>query len=148
VTTTELISIIGALSGILAVAGLIYGFGVKFSRLETKVGLIWSVFIEDALRTQVKAGMLAHHSPYRRTAESLHFGEVVSSQTISKLKKKDFKSDDLLTAAIIRIMGYETVREESRKLDITVHEFLALSVGTVRDLELPLINLTDITNDT
>ena len=145
-TTTEFISIVGALSGILAVAGIIYGFGVKFSRLETKVGLIWSVFIEDALRTQVKAGMLAHHSPYCRTTESLQFGEVVSAQTISKLKKKDFKSDDILTSAIIRIMGYEIVREESRKLDITVHEFLALSVGTVRGLEILQTNLNEEQN--
>ena len=146
-TTTEIISIIGAVSGVLAVAGIIYGFGVKFSRLETKVSLIWSVFIEDALRTQVKAGLLAHHSPYRRTTASLHFGEIVSTTTISKLKKRDLKSDDTLTTAIIRIMGYEIVREESRKLDITVHEFLALSVGTVRDLEVLQTNLTEEQND-
>ena len=43
-TTTEIISIIGAISGILAVAGIIYGFGVKFSRLETKVSLIYIYF--------------------------------------------------------------------------------------------------------
>ena len=147
-TTTEIISIIGAISGVLAVAGIIYGFGVKFSRLETKVSLIWSVFIEDALRTLVKAGLLAHHSPYRRTTESLHLGEIVSTTTISKLKKRDLKSDDTLTTAIIRIMGYEIVREESRKLDITVHEFLALSVGTVRDLEVLQTNLNEEQNDT
>jgi hypothetical protein len=146
-TTTEIISIIGAISGILAVAGIIYGFGVKFSRLETKVSLIWSVFIEDALRTQVKAGMLVHHSPYRRTTESLHLGEIVSPSTISKLKKKDFKSDDILTAAIIRVMGYETVREESRKLNITVHEFLALSIGTIHDLETLQSNLIEVQDD-
>ena len=147
-TTTEIISIIGAISGVLAVAGIIYGFGVKFSRLETKVSLICSVFIEDALRTQDKAALLAHHSPYRRTTESLHLGEIVSTTTISKLKKRDLKSDDTLTTAIIRIMGYEIVREESRKLDITVHEFLALSVGTVRDLEVLQTNLNEEQNDT
>jgi len=45
-------------------------------------------------------------------------------------------------------MGYEIVREESRKLDITVHEFLALSVGTVRDLEVLQTNLNEEQNDT
>ena len=75
----ELLSIIGAISGILAVAGIVYGFGVKFSRLETKVTLIWSVFVEDSLRNQVKSGMLAHHSPYHRTEMSDHLGELVPS---------------------------------------------------------------------
>lgn len=66
----EILSVIGAISGILAVAGIVYGFGVKFSRLETKVTLIWSVFVEDSLRNQVARGMLAHHSPYQRTEMS------------------------------------------------------------------------------
>ena len=133
--STEVISIIGAISGVLAVAGIIYGFGVKFSRLETKVSLIWGVFVEDALRNQVKVGMLAHHSPYHRTEMSEHLGELVPSVIISKLIRKKIVSDDGLTSAIIKEMGYSTVVEESRRLDISVQEFLALSVGTVRGIE-------------
>ena len=34
----EILSDIGAISGILAVEGIVYGNGVKISRLETKVG--------------------------------------------------------------------------------------------------------------
>ena len=132
---TEIISIIGAISGVLAVAGIVYGFGVKFSRLETKVSLIWGVFVEDALRNQVKVGMLAHHSPYHRTEMSEHLGELVPSVIISKLIRKKIVSDDGLTSEIIKEMGYSTVVEESRKLDISVQEFLALSVGTVRGIE-------------
>jgi len=131
----EILSIIGAISGILAVAGIVYGFGVKFSRLETKVTLIWSVFVEDSLRHQVKLGMLAHHSPYQRTEMSNHLGELVPSSTISKLIRKHITSDDVLTSALIKEMGYPAVVEESRKLNIDVQEFLALSVGTIRDIE-------------
>ena len=132
---TEIVSIIGAISGVLAVAGMIYGFGVKFSRLETKVSLIWGVFVEDALRNQVKVGMLAHHSPYHRTEMSEHLGELVPPVIISKLIRKKIVCDDELTSLIIKEMGYSTVVDESRKLDISVQEFLALSVGTVRGLE-------------
>ena len=131
----EILSIIGAISGILAVAGIVYGFGVKFSRLETKVTLIWSVFVEDSLRHQVKLGMLAHHSPYQRTEMSNHLGELVPSSTISKLIRKHITSDDVLTSALIKEMGYPAVVEESRKLNIDVQEFLALSIGTIRDIE-------------
>ena len=132
---TEIISIIGAISGVLAVAGMVYGFGVKFSRLETKVSLIWGVFVEDALRNQVKIGMLAHHSPYHRTEMSEHLGELVPPVIISKLIRKKIVCDDELTSLIIKEMGYSTVVDESRKLDISVQEFLALSVGTVRGIE-------------
>ena len=132
---TEIISIIGAISGVLAVAGIVYGFGVKFSRLETKVSLIWGVFVEDALRNQVKVGMLAHHSPYHRTEMSEHLGELVPPMIISKLIGKKIIDDDKLTSAIIKEMGYEAVVNESRQLDISVQEFLALSVGTVRGIE-------------
>ena len=132
---TEIVSIIGAISGVLAVAGMIYGFGVKFSRLETKVSLIWGVFVEDALRNQVKVGMLAHHSPYHRTEMSEHLGELVPPVNISKLIRKKIVCDDELTSLIIKEMGYSTVVDESRKLDISVQEFLALSVGTVRGIE-------------
>tara|TARA_R110000744_G_scaffold197983_2_gene317172 strand:+ start:194 stop:616 length:423 start_codon:yes stop_codon:yes gene_type:complete len=133
--STEIVSVIGAISGILAFAGIIYGFGVKFSRLETKVSLIWGVFVEDALRNQVKVGMLAHHSPYHRTEMSEHLGELVSPSIVSKLIKKRIVKDDTLTSAIIKEIGYSNVVEESRKLDISVQEFLALSVGTVRGIE-------------
>ena len=115
---TEIVSIIGAISGVLAVAGMIYGFGVKFSRLETKVSLIWGVFVEDALRNQVKVGMLAHHSPYHRTEMSEHLGELVPPVIISKLIRKKIVCDDELTSLIIKEMGYSTVVDESRKLDI------------------------------
>ena len=131
----EVLSIIGAISGILAVAGIVYGFGVKFSRLETKVTSSWSGFVEDSLRNQVKLGMLAHHSPYQRTEMSDHLGELVPSIIISKLIRKKITSDDTLTAALIKEMGYPAVVEESRRLDISVQEFLALSVGTIRGIE-------------
>ena len=49
--------------------------------------------------------------------------------------RKKIINDDGLTSEIIKEMGYSTVVEESRRLDISVQEFLALSVGTVRGIE-------------
>ena len=79
--------------------------------------------------------MLAHHSPYQRTEMSDHLGELVPSLIISKLIRKKITSDDQLTSAIIKEMGYLTILEDSRQLNISVQEFLALSVGTVRGVE-------------
>ena len=53
----------------------------------------------------------------------------------TNLFRKKISNDDRLTSELIKEMGYSTVVEESRKLDISVQEFLALSVGTVRGIE-------------
>ena len=109
---------------------MVYGFGFKFSSLETKVNLIWSVFVEDALRGQIKAGTIAHSSPYRitqkrRTEDGADLGELVSPDICSKLGKKKFKSDQEMTFAVIKLMGMSTILDESNKLSITIQEYLA-----------------------
>ena len=126
----ELAPIVGIITGIVAIVGLVYGFGFKFSSLETKVNLIWSVFVEDALRGQIKAGTIAHSSPYRitqmrRTEDGADLGELVSPDICSRLGKKKFKSDQEMTLAFIKLIGMPTVLEESGKLSITVQEYLA-----------------------
>ena len=126
----ELAPIIGIITGIVAIVAMVYGFGFKFSSLETKVNLIWSVFVEDALRGQIKAGTIAHSSPYRitqmrRTEDGADLGELVSPDICSKLVKKKFKSDQEMTLAFIKLIGMPTILEESGKLSITVQEYLA-----------------------
>ena len=79
--------------------------------------------------------MLTHHSPYHRTELSSHLGELVPPLIISKLIRKKIVNDVQLTSAIIKEMGYLTILENSRQLNISVQEFLALSVGTVRGIE-------------
>ena len=126
----ELAPIIGIITGIVAIAGMVYGFGFKFSSLETKVNLIWSVFVEDALRGQLKAGTITHSSPYRitnmrRTEGGEKLGELIPPEIYSKLEKKKFKSDQDVTLAFIKLMGMPTILKESGKLSITVQEYLA-----------------------
>ena len=126
----ELAPIIGIITGIVAIVAMVYGFGFKFSSLETKVNLIWSVFVEDALRGQLRAGTIAHSSPYRitnmrRTEGGEQLGELITPEIYSKLEKKKFKSDQDVTLAFIKLMGMPTILEESGKLSITVQEYLA-----------------------
>ena len=132
----EWLPIMGAVTGCLAIAGTLYGFGFKFSRLETRVNLIWSVFVEDALRNQVRSGFLTHSSPYKRTESGESFGDLVSPAIFSKLTKKNFKSDHALTTALIKEVGLTNIINESDKLDITLQEYLALCVCTLKTPEL------------
>ena len=126
----ELAPIIGIITGCIAIAGMVYGFGFKFSSLETKVSLIWSVFVEDALRGQVRAGTITHSSPYhiqklRRTQGGMDLGELIPPSIYSKLNGKKFKSDQDMTLAFIKLIGMSTILEESDRLSITVQEYLA-----------------------
>ena len=125
--------IVGIVTGSLAAAGTIYGFGFKFSKLETRVNLIWSVFVEDALRNQVRSGLLTHSSPYRKTVYGESLGEVVPAEINQKLHKRTFKTDHELATAFIREMGLNTIINRSQDMDITVQEYLALCVCTIKE---------------
>ena len=129
---TEWAPVVGIVTGGLAAAGTIYGFGFKFSKLETRVNLIWSVFVEDALRNQVRSGLLTHSSPYQKTVFGENLGELVPPEINSKLSKQKFKSDHELATAFIKEIGLNTLINESSRLEITVQEFLALSMCTLK----------------
>jgi len=131
--------IVGIITGGLAAAGTIYGFGFKFSKLETRVNLIWSVFVEDALRNQVRSGLLTHSSPYKKTEYGESFGEMVPAAINQKLHKRtvgsrpNLKNDHEIATALIREMGLNTIIDKSQDMDITVQEYLALCVCTIKE---------------
>jgi hypothetical protein len=125
--------VVGIVTGSLAAAGTIYGFGFKFSKLETRVNLIWTVFVEDALRNQVRSGLLTHSSPYTKTEYGESLGEVVSPEITKKINKRSFKTDHELATALIKEVGLNTIINKSQDMNITVQEFLALGVCTLKN---------------
>ena len=125
--------VVGIVPGGLAAAGTIYGFGFKFSKLETRVNLIWTVFVEDALRNQVRSGLLTHSSPYKKTEYAESLGEMVPPEINKKISKRSFKNDHELATALIREMGLNTIIDKSQDMNITVQEFLAVSVCTLKE---------------
>jgi|TARA_R110000787_G_scaffold275006_1_gene383392 hypothetical protein len=125
--------IIGIVTGSLAAAGTIYGFGFKFSKLETRVNLIWSVFVEDALRNQVRSGFLTHSSPYKKTESGEGLGELIPPEVNLKLRKRPFKTDHKLATDLIQEMGLNAIIDKSQDLNITVQEYIALSVCTLKE---------------
>jgi hypothetical protein len=125
--------IVGIVTGCLAAAGTIYGFGFKFSKLETRVNLIWTVFVEDALRNQVRSGFLTHSSPYRKTEYAESLGETVPPEVNQRISRRSFKNDHELATALIQEMGLDTIINKSQDMNITVQEFLAISVCTLKE---------------
>jgi hypothetical protein len=125
--------IVGIVTGCLAAAGTIYGFGFKFSKLETRVNLIWTVFVEDALRNQVRSGFLTHSSPYRKTEYAESLGETVPPEVNQRISRRSFKNDHELATALIQEMGLDTIINKSQDMNITVQEFLAISVCALKE---------------
>ena len=68
--------------------------------------MIWSVFVEDALRNQVRSGLLTHSSPYQKTVFGENLGELVPPEINSKLSKQKFKSDHELATAFIKEIAF------------------------------------------
>jgi hypothetical protein len=127
-------AVVGALTGILSLVGIIYMLGYKFSRIETRLDLIWSIFVEDALRQQVRRGNLTHSSPYKLN-RSLTSESFLNKDVISVLRKKPQLTNDQLAIEIISKVGFDSISSLSMKYDMTTQEYVALCVGAVRSLD-------------
>jgi len=127
----QVTSIVGAFAGLCSFVGIILTYVTKLSKMETKIDLIWKVFVEDGLRYQVKIGTLHHSSPYSLSDRFSKHIDLVSAQTVAYLQGKNIVDPYLLVEEYIRYVGFTAVLEESRKRDLTTQEYLALCVGAI-----------------
>ena len=133
---TTISASVGALTGILSLLGIIYMLGYKFSRIETRLDLIWSIFVEDALRDQMRSGNLTHSSPYKlrrdlKPTNFLHLG------FLTQLESKKYLDDQKLALEIIATVGFEYISHWSMENAMTTQEYLAMCVGAVRTVDQP-----------
>ena len=128
---TTISASVGALTGILSLLGIIYMLGYKFSRIETRLDLIWSIFVEDALRDQMRNGNLTHSSPYqlRRDLKPTQFLSLSTARSLCSLRHL---SDQKLALEILSYVGFEYISHWSMENEMTTQEYLAMCVGAVR----------------
>lgn len=127
----QVTSIVGAFAGLCSFVGIILTYVTKLSKMETKIDLIWKVFVEDALRSQVKIGTLHHSSPYSLSDNSSKYLDLVSAQTVAYLQSKRIPDTHLLVEEYIKYVGFTAVLEDSREMDLTTQEYLAICVGVI-----------------
>ena len=127
-------AVVGALTGILSLVGIIYMLGYKFSRIETRLDLIWSIFVEDSLRQQVRRGNLTHSSPYKLN-RSLTSESFLNESSIFKLSNKSHLNDQQLALEIISTVGFDAISQSSMENNMTTQEYIAVCVGAVRSLD-------------
>lgn len=126
-------AIVGASTGVLSLVGIIYMLGYKLSSIETRLTLIWSVFVEDALRQQVRRGNLSHSSPYT-LSRSLTSEQFIGNNSVSQLSKKSHLSDHQLALEIISVLGFDFISKSSMEHDMTTQEYVAMCIVSVRSL--------------
>ena len=124
-------AIVGAFTGILSLVGIIYMLGYKLSSIETRLTLIWSVYVEDALRHQVRRGNLHHSSPYKLN-RSLSSEQFIGNNYMHRLGKKSHLTDERLAFEIISMMGFDLISKSSMECDMSIQEYVAMCVGSVR----------------
>lgn len=127
-------AIIGAFTGILSLVGIIYMLGYKLSSIETRLTLIWSIFVEDSLRQQVRRGNLSHSSPYKLRS-SFTPDQFISKDFISKLNAKSHLTDSQLAFEIVSVLGFDFISKSSMERDMSTQEYVAMCIGSVRSLD-------------
>jgi len=107
--------------------------GYKLSSIETRLTLIWSVFVEDALRQQVRRGNLSHSSPYT-LVRSLTSDQFIDKDSINRFSTKSHLTDQQLALEIISVLGFDFISKSSMEHDMSTQEYVALCIGSVRSL--------------
>ena len=137
-SVSNLVQLLGGIAGVVSLLTIAYLVGFRFSKLETKVELLWKILIEDSLRQQLRQGYLSRGSPYAVTEK---WKEEISPLRDPKLVKevryhlkgKRLPEDDAkLVYLIIKVRGWETVFSRSQEVGMEVQQYLAHTVASMR----------------
>jgi len=131
----QVASIVGAVAGLSSFLGIILTYVVKLSKMETKIDLIWKVFVEDALRAQVKTGILSHDSAYSLSTvpamKSGQYRDLISSKILKKIRSKNTSNDYQLAEEYIKYVGFDEISKLSRERDMSNQEYIAICIGVM-----------------
>jgi len=128
-SATEIISLAGAIAGVIALAGLIYTLGFKLGRIETQVQLLWKVTVEDALRKQSQAGNIERGSRWiwKDEASTTLVPEVEAALQRLSARRAGVRGDEAqVVALVIHGLGYNELRSYAEDANVAFAEYLVL----------------------
>jgi len=150
VSPTYIVAMVGAVTGVIALVGLIYTLGFKLGRIETQVDLLWKVTVEDALRRQRQAGNLDHSSGWRwneQPTTTLDPLEEILKALADRVPRKRIAGleaiadPDAVVRLVIQGVGYTLLQIEAEEADVAFSEYLVLCA--VRIIEIARANSLD-----
>jgi len=94
---TQIVALIGCITGIASLIGLIYAVGFKLGSLATKVDTLWTIYILYPLQELISQGYVRMASPYMLTSKGeeilpedlkIKIQEMVRNKKFRKIAKK------------------------------------------------------------
>lgn len=137
---TDIAAIIGAISGVISLLGVIYGFGVWKGRMQTRVErlerdyqeyppaeiammakTLWEIYVVDALRS--RPDLVEHSSSFRlkKEGEALipdHLKNMLDSMPHNPTAAKGWE--------VVKTMGMEPISQMAEEKGLTVQQAIAI----------------------
>lgn len=136
----DIASIIGAVTGCLSLAGIIYLVGYLKGTIDTKVKCLeqyppaetalmaktmWDIYVVDALRQ--RPDLAQHASSFKLTQNG---NNLIPNDIKSLLTRIDFNPIDSEALAtgwlVVKVLGLPTIEKMAREKDLSVQEAIAI----------------------
>ena len=139
VELNALISLVGVL---LSLGSIIALWAAVISKLQTRVDLLWEIYVADALRRQRVAGAIEARSSEKLSPKVwLDIKNKVDVPLINRMRKLVAKSKPLpandahLLVWFMEKMGFTTLSQRAALIDMSLEEYLANLIIYLRELE-------------
>jgi len=122
---TQIVALIGCITGIASLIGLIYAIGFKLGAVATKVETLWTIYVLHPLQELISQGYVRMESPYMLTSKGeeilpedlkIKIREIVRSKKFRKIAKKDSIED--VVPLILDKVGIDRLGEVATKAEM------------------------------
>lgn len=140
----EIFAIIGAVSGIISLAAIVYFAGVWRGQVDkdrdsfrkcieqyppaemwTMVKTLWDIYVVDALRT--RPDLAEHHSAYKLKPEGEDLIPDDIKQELKQLPHNPFNNDEIASGyLVVKFLGLERVSKMAEQKGLSVQEAIAI----------------------
>ena len=127
----DIVAIVGTATGTVSLLGIIYILGYRIGRIELRIGLLWKVYVEDALNRGRQDGLLG--SGLTEKGEAL-LPEDLKQDCREWCRKKKKANPDIAIPDIVQHIGMERLSQTSNGQDISVKGVVALVYAYCRTL--------------
>lgn len=118
-----IVSILGALSGLIAIAGLVYNLG----RMNAKIEILWDAYKEEARAATGRRGTMESSSQWQLSKLGLDMISPELRDDMKSLIHKKQNPSKLETWKIIKLLGgVPRLSMEAEKADVPLSEFIVM----------------------
>ena len=112
----------------MAILVVVVTYATKIAKMQAKIDLIWSIYVEDRLRRLAKEGDIARHSEYRITEQGIEALPPALRSVLTQLaKRKKPKTIQEAHILLVKEIGLEALSTNPTHTNHTVQELALLA---------------------